>query len=78
MRREIEWAGADRCFAFFREIFGPVLPIVPVKSLDEAIDFVNERDHPLALYVFSKDPAYKAKGVSSCLAQSDLLFVLDA
>jgi hypothetical protein len=31
----------------------------------EAIDFVNARDHPLALYVFSKDPAYKAKGMSN-------------
>uniref|UniRef100_A0A2K5KZ77 Aldehyde dehydrogenase family 3 member A2 n=5 Tax=Cercopithecinae TaxID=9528 RepID=A0A2K5KZ77_CERAT len=35
------------------EIFGPVLPIVPVKNVDEAIDFINEREKPLALYVFS-------------------------
>ena len=27
----------------FREIFGPLLPVVPVKDLDEAIKFVNER-----------------------------------
>lgn len=26
-----------------REIFGPILPIVPVKSLDGAIEFINER-----------------------------------
>jgi aldehyde dehydrogenase (NAD+) len=37
------------------EIFGPVLPVIPVKSIDEAVDFVNERDKPLALYVFSRD-----------------------
>jgi aldehyde dehydrogenase (NAD+) len=37
------------------EIFGPILPVFSVKSLDEAIDFVNRRDKPLALYVFSKD-----------------------
>jgi aldehyde dehydrogenase (NAD+) len=37
------------------EIFGPVLPVIAVKSLDEALDFVNERDKPLALYVFSRD-----------------------
>jgi aldehyde dehydrogenase (NAD+) len=36
------------------EIFGPILPIVPVASVDEAIAFVNERDKPLALYAFSE------------------------
>ncbi|MEV7175814.1 aldehyde dehydrogenase family protein [Kitasatospora sp. NPDC093679] len=35
------------------EIFGPILPIVEVAGLDEAIDFVNDREKPLALYVFS-------------------------
>ncbi|TFY82462.1 hypothetical protein EWM64_g1550 [Hericium alpestre] len=43
------------------ELFGPVLPIVLVKDVDEAIDFINARDHPLALYVFSKSSAFKAK-----------------
>ncbi|MGW7257613.1 aldehyde dehydrogenase family protein [Streptomyces sp. NPDC054834] len=36
------------------EIFGPVLPIITVPGLDEAIDFVNDRDKPLALYVFTE------------------------
>ncbi|MGI8796999.1 MAG: aldehyde dehydrogenase family protein [Acidimicrobiia bacterium] len=35
------------------EIFGPVLPVLPVTDVDEAIEFVNQRDRPLALYVFS-------------------------
>ncbi len=35
------------------EIFGPVLPVLPVDSIDEAIEFVNERDKPLALYLFT-------------------------
>ncbi|KAK1335634.1 hypothetical protein QTO34_003426 [Cnephaeus nilssonii] len=35
------------------EIFGPILPIVTVRSLDEAIDFINRREKPLALYAFS-------------------------
>lgn len=35
------------------EIFGPILPIVPVKDVNEAIAFINSRDQPLALYVFS-------------------------
>ncbi|CAG8566628.1 1136_t:CDS:2 [Dentiscutata heterogama] len=36
------------------EIFGPILPIVVVENLDEAIEYVNSRDIPLALYPFSK------------------------
>eukprot|EP00128_Syssomonas_multiformis_P001494 Colp12_sorted_trinity150504_noHs@7184 len=37
------------------EIFGPVLPLLPVESVDEAISFINKREKPLALYVFSGD-----------------------
>ncbi|CAH2222502.1 fatty aldehyde dehydrogenase isoform X1 [Pelobates cultripes] len=37
------------------EIFGPLLPIVSVGSLDEAIEFINQREKPLALYVFSNN-----------------------
>jgi len=37
------------------EIFGPVLPIVPYDTLDDAIAFVNGRDRPLALYCFTKN-----------------------
>ncbi|MFF4272246.1 aldehyde dehydrogenase family protein [Streptomyces sp. NPDC001536] len=36
------------------EIFGPILPIVTVPDLDAAIDFINDRDKPLALYVFAE------------------------
>uniref|UniRef100_A0A1A8L6E9 Aldehyde dehydrogenase n=3 Tax=Nothobranchius TaxID=28779 RepID=A0A1A8L6E9_9TELE len=37
------------------EIFGPVLPIVTVSDMDDAISFINEREKPLALYVFCSD-----------------------
>eukprot|EP01126_Amoeba_proteus_P059702 TRINITY_DN7823_c0_g1_i4.p1 TRINITY_DN7823_c0_g1~~TRINITY_DN7823_c0_g1_i4.p1 ORF type:complete len:194 (-),score=36.45 TRINITY_DN7823_c0_g1_i4:69-650(-) len=37
------------------EIFGPVLPIIPVSSIQDAIQFCNKRPLPLALYVFSRD-----------------------
>lgn len=37
------------------EIFGPVLPIITVNDLSEAINFINKREKPLALYVFSCD-----------------------
>uniref|UniRef100_A0A8C5VNA8 Aldehyde dehydrogenase, dimeric NADP-preferring n=1 Tax=Microcebus murinus TaxID=30608 RepID=A0A8C5VNA8_MICMU len=36
-----------------KEIFGPVLPIVCVRGLEEAVQFINQREKPLALYVFS-------------------------
>lgn len=37
------------------EIFGPILPVLAVDSVDEAVAFVNARPHPLALYVFTGD-----------------------
>lgn len=37
------------------EIFGPVLPLVTIKSVDEAIEFINDREKPLALYVFADE-----------------------
>jgi coniferyl-aldehyde dehydrogenase len=39
------------------EIFGPILPLVTYRSLDEAIAYVNARPRPLALYVYTKDRA---------------------
>ena len=37
------------------EIFGPILPILSYRNLDEAIALVNEKPKPLALYIFSGD-----------------------
>jgi aldehyde dehydrogenase (NAD+) len=37
------------------EIFGPILPVLKVADLDEAVRFVNGREKPLALYLFSED-----------------------
>ena len=49
-------AGVDGSMAIMREeIFGPLLPIVAYRDLDEAIAFVNARPRPLALYVFEHD-----------------------
>ena len=39
------------------EIFGPILPVIAVPSLDAAIAFVNRREKPLALYCFSTSKA---------------------
>jgi aldehyde dehydrogenase (NAD+) len=43
------------------EIFGPILPIVTVQSLDEAIDFVNARPKPLAAYLFTKSKTVRER-----------------
>lgn len=37
------------------EIFGPILPILTIKSLDEGINFINEKEKALALYAFSDE-----------------------
>ncbi|MBE9139521.1 aldehyde dehydrogenase [Nodosilinea sp. LEGE 07088] len=37
------------------EIFGPILPILTYRDLDEAITAINQRPKPLALYLFSRD-----------------------
>jgi len=37
------------------EIFGPVLPVITYDDLDEAIEYIERRDKPLALYVYSPD-----------------------
>ena len=43
------------------EIFGPVLPMITIASIDEAIDFIRDREKPLALYVFADEAI--ARGV---------------
>ncbi len=37
------------------EIFGPIFPIITYTTIDEAIFFINKREKPLALYVFTED-----------------------
>jgi acyl-CoA reductase-like NAD-dependent aldehyde dehydrogenase len=37
------------------EVFGPILPMLEIDSVEKVIDWVNERPEPLGLYVFSED-----------------------
>ncbi len=46
------------------EIFGPILPVLTVPDIDAAIEFVNERPKPLALYVFTRDKDRAARVLS--------------
>jgi aldehyde dehydrogenase (NAD+) len=50
------------------EIFGPILPIVTVQSLDEAIEFVNARPKPLAAYLFTKSKAVRERVIKEVSA----------
>lgn len=69
------------------ELFGPVLPVVGCRDVDDAIDRVNDAPRPLALYPFTDDPLVLEKiltrttsggvSVNECLfhfAQDDLPF----
>ena len=38
------------------EIFGPILPILEIDSIQDAVNYVNERPKPLVLYLFSENP----------------------
>jgi len=43
------------------EIFGPILPVISVQSIDEAIRFVNSRPKPLSAYLFTKTRAIRER-----------------
>jgi len=60
------WNVTDEMAVMREEIFGPVLPVVAYRSLDEAIEYVNARPRPLALYYFDRN----SKRVESVLART--------
>mgnify|MGYP002537947044 CR=1 FL=1 len=48
------------------EIFGPILPVLTYSDLNDAIRQVESHPHPLALYLFTEDPAAKKKVLARC------------
>ncbi|HMH87798.1 MAG TPA: coniferyl aldehyde dehydrogenase [Steroidobacteraceae bacterium] len=50
------------------EIFGPILPVVPYESLEDALSFVAARERPLALYCFTNDAQSRAKVLDRALS----------
>lgn len=48
------------------EIFGPILPILPYDHLDEAIRFIQAREKPLALYLFTRCRRVKERVLHHC------------
>jgi aldehyde dehydrogenase (NAD+)/coniferyl-aldehyde dehydrogenase len=50
------------------EIFGPLLPVIPYDSLDDAIAYVNARPRPLSLYLYDDDKAVIARVTHETIA----------
>jgi aldehyde dehydrogenase (NAD+) len=50
------------------EIFGPVLPVITVENLGEAIKFVNSRPKPLAAYLFTKTKSIRERVIKEVSA----------
>lgn len=50
------------------EIFGPLLPVIGIDSVDEAVRHVNANPHPLALYVFAEDKSVAARVIDETVA----------
>ena len=49
-----------------QEIFGPVLPVLTYRTLDEAVSQIQSMPHPLALYLFTSDQTVARKVTSCC------------
>ncbi|MFD2552093.1 aldehyde dehydrogenase family protein [Bizionia sediminis] len=45
----------DNAVLMQEEIFGPILPVKTYTHIEEAVDYINANEKPLALYLFSKD-----------------------
>ncbi|MBL6447450.1 aldehyde dehydrogenase family protein [Fulvivirga sp. 29W222] len=50
---------SDKAAVMEEEIFGPVLPIRTYENIDDAIEFINSKPKPLALYYFGKHSSNK-------------------
>jgi coniferyl-aldehyde dehydrogenase len=50
------------------EVFGPLLPLIPYDTLDDALDFIAARPHPLSLYLFETDKRLQRRMLQRQLA----------
>jgi len=50
------------------EIFGAIMNIKPYTDVQDAIEFINERERPLALYYFGKDKGEQAKVINETIS----------
>ena len=52
------------------EIFGPILPIITVTSIVDAIELINQRPKPLAMYLFTKNSDLESRVLTETTAGS--------
>ncbi len=60
--RDVDWEDP----AMEEEIFGPLLPVLTFDSLDEAVERINERPRPLALYYFGETDSRIRRVIDGC------------
>lgn len=64
------------------EIFGPVLPVMTYRGIDQAIDYINAHDRPLGLYYFGDDSAEReavlGRTISGGVTINDVIFHVSA
>ena len=60
----------DDCTLMQEEIFGPILPVMEYDRLEEVTEYVNERDRPLSLYVYSHDQQTRQQVLRSTVSGS--------
>ncbi|QZH74649.1 MAG: coniferyl aldehyde dehydrogenase [Erythrobacter sp.] len=72
----------DAMQAMQEEIFGPVLPILTYRHIDEAIARINGADRPLGLYYFGEDAAERervlTRTISGGVTINDVIFHVSA
>lgn len=54
-------AANDSMKVMQEEIFGPILPVIPYRNIEDALQFINDRPRPLALYYFDNNRARVAR-----------------
>ncbi|MGB3166210.1 MAG: coniferyl aldehyde dehydrogenase [Alteraurantiacibacter sp.] len=73
---------SDCMQAMQEEIFGPVLPVLTYRDIDEAIERINERDRPLGLYYFGSDDEERervlSRTISGGVTVNDVIFHVSA
>lgn len=50
----------DDMIVLQREIFGPIMPVIPYKDQQQVCDYINDRPRPLAFYPFTRDKALQS------------------
>lgn len=62
------WDCPDELTLMQNEIFGPILPIVTYEKIEDALDYINTRARPLALYLFTNDSTQVRQIITSTVS----------